>query len=214
MRRADGLAAASVESGSWGLEVSWFKRRRARHALGAISLLCAVAFGIAGSPGATSTTPPLVRPMLGNPRVRSPRTCLLGTSRISGLGRLLGPDQPHRRQVRCRRARLRDREARPAESLRQPGRHDAHGGRRSPLRGRRLLGPRPAGDCARPELRDERVRVSPLHLRRTAGADGAGLERRLPDSAGAEHRRVRRQRPTRPDPGRLPTTARSERRRA
>ena len=79
---------------------------------------------LAGAP--TSASPQRAQPLLGNPSAAAaPAPALLGTTRIPGLGRLLGTDQPHRRQVRCRRARLRDREARPAESLRQPGRHDA-----------------------------------------------------------------------------------------
>ena len=102
-------------------------------------------------------------------------------------------DQP---PLRVRRPRVRGREERPDQGLRQPARHDPDG--RSPTcgRSRRLLGPRPARPRPRPGLPGYAVRLRPLHLRRAAlGGTGAGLERRLPDAAGADDRRLRRQRP-------------------
>ena len=63
-----------------------------------------------------------------------------------------GAHQPDRRPVRLRRARLRRREERPDQGLRQPRRHDADGLRRPAHAGRRLLGPRPARARARPDF--------------------------------------------------------------
>ena len=133
---------------------------------------------------------------------RSPRPRALGTSWISGFGRLLGTDQPHRCQF-------------------------APDGRVFVSEKRGLLESFDSMADTTPavvaDLRDEvddywdrgllGIALDPSFATNgyvyllytydaTAGTDGAGLERRLPDAAGAEHRRVRRQRPTRADPGR------------
>ena len=114
------------------------------------------------------------------------------------------PDRPHRpdrRPVRARRPRLRRREARHHQGLRQPVRHDADDVRRPAAPGRRLLGPRPARHGAAAELPDQPLRVRPVHVRRPDRRHGPGVERRLPDTARPDDGRVRGERPAVAVPG-------------
>ena len=107
----------------------------------------------------------------------------------------------------ARRPRLRRREERRDQGLRQPRRHDADGLRRPAHERPQLLGPRPARAGARPELPGQPVRLRPLRARRRDRRRRAALGharralRRLPDPAGRDRGRLRRQRPALAPPG-------------
>ena len=69
-------------------------------------------------------------------------------------------------------------------------------GRRGPADpGRQLLGPRSARVHPGPRVSDDAVCLRPVRVRRAGRGHGAGLERRVSDAAGPDHRRLRRQWP-------------------
>ena len=121
---------------------------------------------------------------------------------LRGGGRLLRTDRADDGPVLRRRARVRRREERPRQGLRQPRRLDADRVRRPADQGPQLLGPRPAGTRARPRLpRRAYVYVlytydAPIWRTPRPALGHAGHDRRrLPGPAGADRRRLRGQRP-------------------
>ena len=74
--------------------------------------------------------------------------------RVPGADRPERSDGSHRRALRARRARVRRREERHHQGLRQPRRHDPDRVRRPAHERAQLLGPRPARARARPEVPD------------------------------------------------------------
>ena len=131
--------------------------------------------------------------LLGQAGPTRPREARAATlpARLHGVGRLHRPDEPDRRALRARRPRLRGREERPDQGLRQPRRHDADGLRRPPHRGPQLLGPRPARPGARPELPGRR-RTSTCSTRYDAPIGGTAPRWGI---AGGDARTAARRRP-------------------
>ena len=109
---------------------------------------------------------------------------------LPGHDRLQRSDVPDCGSVRLGWTRVRRREERDAEGVRQPERLDSDADRRLPHRDRRLLGPRLPRSRTRPRLPGQPLRVRVVRLRRAARADGTRLERRLPDAARADDRRL------------------------
>ena len=92
-------------------------------------------------------------------------------ARVPGVGRLQRPDQPDGRQVRAGRPRLRRREERPDQGVRQPDRHDADASSPTCARTSTTSGTAAcSGMALDPDFPTQPVRLRPLHLRRTSSA--------------------------------------------
>ena len=95
-----------------------------------------------------------------------------------------------RRSLRTRRPRLRGREERSGQGLRQPDRHDADAVRTSTTSGTARLRAR-----ARPRLPGASVRLSGVHLRRADGSTALGVAGATTDGCAAAGCDDRRQQP-------------------
>ena len=104
--------------------------------------------------------------------------------------------------LRGRWSRLRRREERVDQGVRQPHCFDADRVRRSSTAGVQRLRPRTAGLGARPGLPEPSLRLRAVHARRADRRHASGLERQLPDASRCRGRRVRRQRAPVPVAGR------------
>ena len=110
--------------------------------------------------------------------------------RVSRLGGAERTGEPNGAAVRARRADLRRPEKRRDQGLSEPDRHEPDHCCRPVGRGRRLLGSWAARDGAAAGLLDQPVRLRALRVRRPDRWHRAALERRLPDPARADHRRL------------------------
>ena len=117
-------------------------------------------------------------------------------SGVLGVHRILRPDPADRGAFRVRRTDLRRGEERHCEGVRQSLGHDADDGGRLSITRRRLLGSWVAWARSRSELPYQPVHLPSLRLRRAHRWSGTGLERRVPDAARADYRRVCRQQQT------------------
>ena len=129
------------------------------------------------------------------------------SERLPGDGRLQRPHEPDGRPLLARRARLRGREERPDQGLRQSLRPDADHLRRPEHERAQLLGSRHARLRARPRLPGEPLRVRPLRARCGDRRHRASLGHRrralrpLPDAAGRNRGRLRHLGPALAPPG-------------